>query len=175
VETGVVVFLDGPYECGQPRPRPPLVAENGMTFVYSEIQNTIYALDPNLTPMAGWPFEPGAPLQRRDPEREGDGINCASLATPAVDPGGTLYLPLQARQQSVGGTLMAVGSDGQVRPGWPVELRRPGAEFWSLVVGSDGTVYALAIEPEPGNSSSASILAIAPDSTVFWTTTIIDP
>ena len=62
-----------------------------------------------------------------------------------------------------------------MRPSWPVELRRPGAEFWSVVVGSDGTAYALAIEPEPGDTSSASILAIAPDSTVLWTTTIIDP
>jgi hypothetical protein len=62
-----------------------------------------------------------------------------------------------------------------MRPGWPVELRRPGAEFWSVTVGSDGTAYALAMEPEPGGTSSASILAIAPDSTVRWTTTIVDP
>ena len=65
--------------------------------------------------------------------------------------------------------------DGRVNPGWPVELKRPGAEFWSVAVGPDGTAYALAIEPEAGGKSSASILAIAPDSTVRWTTTIIDP
>ncbi len=35
--------------------------------------------------------------------------------------------------------------------------------------------YALAIEPETGDASSASILAIAPDSTVLYRTTIIDP
>jgi hypothetical protein len=34
---------------------------------------------------------------------------------------------------------------------------------------------AFAIEPEAGGASSASILAIAPDSTVRWTTTIVDP
>ena len=62
-----------------------------------------------------------------------------------------------------------------MRLGWPVELRRPGAEFWSVVVGSDGTAYGLAIEPETGATSSASILAIAPDSIVLWTTTIIEP
>jgi hypothetical protein len=62
-----------------------------------------------------------------------------------------------------------------VPSGWPVELQRPGAEFWSVVVGSDGTAYALAIEPEAGGVSSATILAIAADSTVVYTTTIIDP
>jgi hypothetical protein len=62
-----------------------------------------------------------------------------------------------------------------VRPGWPVVLTRPGAEFWSVVVGADGTAYALAIEPEAGSASWATVLAIAPDSTVLWTTTIIDP
>jgi len=62
-----------------------------------------------------------------------------------------------------------------VRPGWPVELRRPGAEFWSVVVGSDGTAYVLAIEPEPGDTTSATVLAIAPDSSVLYRTTIIDP
>lgn len=73
------------------------------------------------------------------------------------------------------GASGAVGPDGRVRPGWPVELTRPGAEFWSVVVGSDRTVYALAVEPEAGDTSSASILAIAPDSTVRSTTTIIEP
>jgi hypothetical protein len=60
-------------------------------------------------------------------------------------------------------------------PGWLVELQRPGAAFWSVVVGSDGIAYGLAIEPETGDVSSASILAIAPDSTVLYITTIIEP
>jgi len=37
------------------------------------------------------------------------------------------------------------------------------------------TAYALAIELESSRTSSASILAIAPDSTVRYSTTIIDP
>jgi hypothetical protein len=62
-----------------------------------------------------------------------------------------------------------------VRAGWPVELKRPGAEFWSVVVGPDGTVYAQAIEPESGDRSSATILAIARDSPVLYTTTVVEP
>ena len=128
--------------------------------------------------MRGWPYRPATPLVRPDPLRPDpreDGIFCAPLGRPAVGPDSVLYLPLQARDATVGGSIVAVGPDGRVRAGWPVELRRPGAEFWSVVVGSDGTAYALAIEPEPGDASSASILAIAPDSTVLYRTTIIDP
>jgi hypothetical protein len=42
-------------------------------------------------------------------------------------------------------------------------------------VGPDGTAYALAIEPESSRTSSASIVAITPDSTVRYRTTIINP
>lgn len=43
-----------------------------------------------------------------------------------------------------------------------------------LRVGSDGTGFALAVEPEAGDTSSASILAIAPDSTALSITTILE-
>jgi len=162
-------------DCGGALPRPPLVAEDGTIFVFSEIDTAVLALDPSLEVMRGWPYRPATPLVRpyyADPRYE---ISCSSLGVPVVGPDSTLYMPLQARDEAVGGSLVAVGPDGRVRPGWPIELRRPGAEFWSVVVGSDGTAYALAIEPETGDTSSASILAIAPDSTVLYTTTIIDP
>lgn len=173
--TAEIVIPDGPYECGLPIPPPPLVARDGTIFVFSEIDTAVFALDRSLEVMRGWPYRPTMQLERPNPQSGAEGISCPSLALPAVGPDSTLYLPLQAGDATVGGSLVAVGPDGRVRPGWPVELRRPGAEFWSVVVGSDGTVYALAIEPEPGDTSSASILAIAPDSTVLWTTTIIDP
>ena len=175
IATGVVAYSDGPYECGAPIPRPPLIAQDGTTFVFSEIDTAVYALDPSLEVMGGWPYRPATPLERPDPRRGGDGISCTSLALPALGPDSSLYLPLQAGDPAVGGSIAAVDPDGRVRPGWPVELLRPGAQFWSVVVGSDGTAYALAVEPETGDSSSASILAIAPDSTVLWTATIIEP
>ena len=165
----------GAYECFPFSPKPPIVARDGTIFVISEIDTAVFALDPSLEVRRGWPYRPATPLVRPgypDPRYD---IDCGSLGVPAVGPDSVLYMPLQARDPTVGGSLVAVGPDGRVRPGWPVELRRPGAEFWSVVVGSDGTVYALAIEPEPGDASSASVLAIAPDSTVLYTTTIIDP
>ena len=175
VKTSELVVNDGPYECGTPIPPLPLVAQDGTTFVFSEIDTAFVALDASLEVMGGWPYRPATPLVRRDPPSNPDGITCPSLAVPAIGPDNTIYLPLQARDQTVGGSILALGPDGRARPGWPVELRRPGSQFWSVIVGSDGTAYALAIEPESGDSSSASILAVAPDSTVLWTTTIIEP
>jgi len=173
--TGEIVFGDGPYEGGLPVPDPPLVTRDGTIFVFSEIDPAIFALDPMLGVMRGWPYRPETPLVSRVARPNHEGITGRSLAIPAVGPDSTLYLPLQARDATAGGSLVAAGPDGKVRPGWPVELTRPGAEFWSVVVGSDGTVYALAVEPESGGRSSASILAIAPDSTVLYTTTIVEP
>lgn len=158
--------------CGPP---PPVVAEDGTTFLVSEEGGTtVYGLDATGHVMAGWPYrdtvglqwsvvslgEPGTPSWRSDP---------------AVGPGDVLYLLHPPRAATLGGTIVAIGPDGRVRPGWPVILKRPGAEFASVVVAPDGTAYALAIEPESGDGSSASILAIAPDSTVLYTTAIIDP
>lgn len=161
--------------CYADSPIAPLVADDGTAFVISEVDTAVYALDRSLTVISGWPFTPAMPIEQpfyEDPRHE---INCPSFAAPAVGPDSTLYLPLQARDETIGGSLVAVGRDGRVRPGWPVELKRIGAEFWSVVVGSDGTVYALVIEPEADEGSSASILAIAPDSTVVSVTTIIEP
>jgi len=98
-----------------------------------------------------------------------------NLTAPAIGPDNVIYLMHAAADPSVGGSVVAIGPDGRVRPGWPVELKRPGAEFWSVVIGSDGTAYALAVEPESADDFSATILAIAPDSTVRYTTTIIEP
>jgi len=59
--------------------------------------------------------------------------------------------------------------------GWPVGLKRRGSEIWSIVVGSNGTAYSLAVEPEPNGSHSATILTLAADSTVRYTLTIVEP
>jgi len=158
-------------------PQPPVIARDGTTFVYSELDTAVYSLDPSLSIKAGWPFRPSAPLVEARPgfESEHEAGYCPPPVVPAVGPDGAIYLPLRATSSTVGGSLVAVDPDGRVRAGWPLELKRPGAEFWSVVVGSDGTAYALAIEPEAGRASSATILAIAPDSTIVYTTTIIDP
>ncbi len=163
--------------CSAYVPRPPVVSPDGTIFVYSEAAAAVFALDPSLAVLRGWPYEPAMPLIRPAPgfESEQEAGFCPTPAVPAAGPDGTLYLLLEPRTKAVGGSVVALGRSGKVRTGWPVVLRRAGSEFWSVVVGPDGTVYALAIEPEAGDTKSASVLAIAPDSLVRYTTTIIDP
>jgi hypothetical protein len=161
--------------CQPVLPKPPIVARDGTHYVFGGVDAAIYALDPSLKVRSGWPFEPATPLERTGYDDPLTDYFCPSFGLPAVGPDSTLYLPLQARDGSVGGSIVAVGPDGRVRSGWPVELRKPGAAFWSIVVGADGTAFALAIEPETGGASSATILAIAPNSTVRYTTTVIEP
>ena len=162
-------------DCVAGAPPVPVVAGDGTTFLWSEMDPDIFALDRSLAVRAGWPYRPPTAVEIPDPWRGIDGLNCSRPAVPTGGPDGSLHLPLQARNHDVGGAIVAVGTDGRIRRGWPVELKRAGSEFWSVVVGADGTAYALAIEPESGGRSSASVLAIAPDSTVAYATTIIDP
>ena len=163
--------------CTASVPRPPVVAPDGTVFLYSEAAAPVYALDPSLAVLRGWPYTPAEPLVRPAPgfETEQEAGFCPTPAVPAAGPDGTLYLLLEPRTNAVGGSVVALRRNGRVLKGWPVVLRRAGSEFWSVVVGPDGTVYALAIEPEAGGTKSASVLAIAPDSLVRYTTTIIDP
>jgi hypothetical protein len=156
-------------------PAAPLVGPDGTAFVIDNwLGTTVVGLNPSGQVMAGWPYrtQRGPSASTCCPE---DSDPVVSFASPAIGPDNVLFLLHAAATESVGGSLVAVGLDGRVRPGWPVELKRPGAEFWSVVVGSDGTAYALAIEPESGNTFSATILAIAPDSTVRYVSTIIEP
>jgi hypothetical protein len=170
--TDACVGIEGSCEA----PAAPLVGADGTTFVIGFDNGTIVvAVSPSGRVMAGWPYRSDAGLQGTGACPPGAACEGTNLALPTIGPDSTLYLPLQARNSKVGGSLVAVGLDGRVRAGWPVELKRLGAEFWSVVVGSDGTAYALAVEPETGVDSSATILAIAPDSAIRYRTTIIDP
>jgi hypothetical protein len=159
----------GPFD-GAP---PPVVVEDGTTYLVTEDRGTtVYGLDATGQVMAGWPYREAVGLQWEycPPDTGGS----CRRPDPAVGTG-ALYLLHPPRSATLGGSIVAIGRDGLVRPGWPVVLTRGGSHFRRVVTAPDGTVYALAVEPEVGDSSSASILAIGPDSTVIWTTTIVEP
>jgi hypothetical protein len=92
---------------------------------------------------------------------------------PAMGPNGEIVVAVMAA--AAGGELVVVEANGFEREGWPVTLNREGSAFWSVVTGETGVTYALAIEPEDGGSFSGTILAIDPDSTVRWATTLVEP
>jgi hypothetical protein len=158
-------------------PAAPLVGPDGTTFVVGAYFNgtAVAGVSPSGQALAGWPYRSDARHQTKGICPAGAVCEGSNLTTPALGLANGIYLLHGARANTVGGNIVAVGPNGRVRPGWPVELRLPGSAFWSVVVGPDGTAYALAIEPESGASSSATVLAIAPNGSVPYRTTIIDP
>jgi hypothetical protein len=155
-------------------PGPPLVGADGTAFVSGAPANApentvVVGLDSSGRVMPGWPQTPcWYPV---------GGAWLDAIAS-ALGPGKVVYSLCAAPdaessvEPTTGGSIVATGPDGRVRPGWPLVLSSPRAEIRSAVVGSDGTVYAVAIEPESDHLSSATIIAIAPDGTIRSRTTV---
>ncbi|MGO9179064.1 MAG: baseplate J/gp47 family protein [Candidatus Limnocylindrales bacterium] len=158
-------------------PAAPLVTADGTAYVIGSVQGdaAVFGLDPSGKVMVGWPYRAAVGLQWQG-ECPAQVTRCSlQLATPAVGPGDILFLSQAAPDAMAGGSLVELSPDGHVPPGWPITLRRPGAAVWSVVVGSDGTLWALAVEPEAGGQSSATVLAITSDGTVRSRVTIVEP
>jgi hypothetical protein len=157
-------------------PAPPLVGADGTTFIIDTVGGTTVAgLGPSGQVLAGWPYHSDRELENTGFCGPGD-TGCGQFrAAPTIGPDNVLYLLRAAANSSAGGSIIAVGQDGKVVKGWPVGLTRAGSEFWSVVVGPDGTVYVLAVEPEPNRSYSATILSIAANSHVLDKVTIVEP
>ena len=161
---------------GDPYPGAPIVAADGSTFIVSteDVGTTIMGLDADGQSLSGWPYRSKLGIQFID-RCEAEDTGCGSNRTPiGIDSHDVLYLVHEAANSSAGGSLVAIGPDGRIRDGWPVGLRRAGSVFWGLEVNPDGGAYALAIEPE-GKGHSATIVAVDADSTVRYTTTIVEP
>ena len=169
----------------------PVVAPDGSAFVVAEEGDypfngtTAYAIDKSGNLRAGWPDRTSTGLVWAG-ECGCSATGCGSWRSdPVAAPDGSLHLLQLAPSAGTGGSVVAVGMDGAVKAGWPVVLRRAGAQFSSVAVGPDGTAFALAIEPEEylppdecgvkTSLDSATILAINPDGTVRYRTTIVSP
>jgi anti-sigma factor RsiW len=163
---------------GADYPGSPIVAGDGTSYIVQSVdgQTRVQALDPGGQRVVGWPYESDLGLQEVGGGCPAGDTGCGSfLAAPVVAPGNVLFLIEEAANSADGSRLVALAQDGRVVDGWPVQLRRAGSEFWSIVAGPDGRVYALAIEPEPNGAHSATILAIAPDSDVQFNVTVVEP
>jgi hypothetical protein len=157
-------------------PGPPIVAIDGTAFIVEAeaSRTTVVGLDPSGKPLPGWPYRSTDAVQWSGECGSGD-TGCGWFRqAPQIGPSNALYLLNEAAGSSTGGSIVAIGADGLVRDGWPVGLRRAGSAFSSVVIAPSGIAWALVTEPEK-KGSSATILAIAEDSTVLWTTTIVEP
>ena len=171
-------------------PMPPLVAADGSAWLVTDTTATAVDAAGRIRP--GWPYRASASLGPVGwcPPCDLCGVPCAIdcsdwRTTPILGPDNVLYLLQDAPSSTTGGQISAIGLDGKMRDGWPVQLRRPKATFNSAVLGPDGTLYALVIEPEtyrdpPADSScvateSATVLAIDPDGQVRYRVTVVEP
>ena len=164
----------GPYI-----PQSPLVGPDGSVWVVG--RTSAYAFDPKGRLRDGWPVK-----LRGEPGSTGycgpcGDTDCYTHPTvPFIDQAGTLYVLRAPSSKSTGGSVLAIGLDGKVVPGWPVRLKRAGSEFWYGKVGPDGTVFVDAYEPEPKlrqcpEAMSLTTLALRPDSTIRYRVTLVDP
>ena len=160
---------------GEDYPGPPIVADDGTTFLVSTDNDDtlVVTLDRAGKPAAGWPYRSRVAMAWTGYCSDGCAGFGQKRAPAVIGPGRVLYLLRASATGAKGGSIVAIRPSGRVRHGWPVTLRRPGSEFWSVSVATDGTVWALAIERE-SNGSSATILSIAPNGKVRWTRTIVD-
>jgi hypothetical protein len=173
---GLPMTAAGEWDGAGAAPNGPMLAADGTAFVVGDLagRTEAYAIDPSGLPMPGWPYRlaAGSQMQGTCPPLT---VGCLIWRTiPSVGPDDTLYLLLAAADTKSGGSIVAIAPDGQVRAGWPVQLPAAGAGFWSAVVGSDGTVYALAVEPS-ASRNSWTLYAIGPDGTVRARTPVVKP
>jgi WD40 repeat protein len=153
-------------------PSSPLVAADGTVYLMD--LGTIHAFDRVLQALSGWPMD--VPGELVLPVAPGfDGLTCDWGVGPVAGPDGTLYLSLEPASKSRGGRLDAIAKDGKRPAGWPVKLSRAGSTFWDVAVGEDGTVHALAVEPEGSRKASATLCSIDPDSEVRYAVTLLEP
>ncbi|HEY5435007.1 MAG TPA: hypothetical protein VIK13_07225, partial [Candidatus Limnocylindrales bacterium] len=157
-------------------PAPPIVSTDGTVFLIQDGDSglKVLALDPAGKVMAGWPYQAAVHLEWQG-RCGGQDAGCGVMrTTPVVGPGNVLHLLLAAADATKGGSIVAIGPDGAVRPGWPVVLPEAGSAFRSVVVGPDGTAYAVVLDrvTEP---TTATVLAIDPDGTIRYRVPIVAP
>ena len=96
---------------------------------------------------------------------------------PVVDAAGRVRLLLGdiGYDQKLGSRATLV-QNGRTVAGWPVTLRKATSHFVDLAVDAAGVTYALAVEGSPTpETMSETLLAIAPDGTVLYRTTVLEP
>jgi len=134
----------------------------------------VRGFDATAQPLPGWPYEPETGIVLRGECGPND-TGCQPWYEPPVAAPRGLVYTLETGPEGMGGRINVVNLDATTRSGWPVTLQREGASWDSVTIGENRIAYAVAIEPEPNNKSSISILAFAPNGTRQWITTLVEP
>jgi hypothetical protein len=152
----------------------PLVDERGRVWVTAN--GTIHGFDEQGNQLSGFPYEPETDLAEGGRSCDtGTSDPCDGWPkAPRLAPGSLIHA-LETGPDGKGERITVVNRDGSIRTGWPKTLQRAGAAWDSVTIGDNRTAYAVAVEPEPRDDASISILAFAPNGTREWIQTLIEP
>jgi len=154
-------------------PLPPLVDEHGR--LWATTGEEILGFDQNGASLDGFPYDPETGLVTRGGDCGEQDTGCqSSVAPPQLAPQSLIYT-LENAPAGKGERLNVVNRDGSIRSGWPNTLKRAGARWESVIIGSNRVAYAVANEPEANGEASVTIVAYAPNGTVTWKLTVIEP
>ena len=131
-------------------------------------------LDGTGTTVPGWPYAPATAWAERGTCAPPDTGCQPWFEPPRLAPRGLVYA-LESGADGMGERITVINPDGSIRSGWPKTLQRPGATWDSVTIGENRIAYAVAIEPEPNDESSISVLAFAPNGTREWIRTLVEP
>ena len=153
-------------------PLAPIADDRGNLWLLADGQ--VHAYDTTAEPIPGWPYEPetGILVLGECPPTD---TGCQPWYEPPVAAPRALLYTLETAPEGMGGRINVVNLDGTIRSGWPKTLQRDGASWDSVTIGENRRAYAVAVEPEPNNQSSISVLAFAPNGTQEWIRTIVEP
>ena len=153
-------------------PVAPLVNERGQTSVL--VDDRMLRLDGTGTTVPGWPYAPDTAWAERGTCGPPDTGCQPWFEPPRLAPRGLVYA-LESGPDGRGERITVINPDGSIRSGWPKTLQRPGAKWESVTIGENRIAYAVAVEPEPNDKASISILAFAPNGTREWISTLVEP
>lgn len=160
-----------------PATAPPFLAPDGRVVVllpHDEATDIALSVDGDGAETAGWPAELGGLVETRC--LFGD-TPCTGSIAPAIGPDGTLYVALATPGEQdggpvdteAGGSIVAIQSDGDIAPGWPVQLAHR-THVLDLSVEADGTVIARGVICAPAGceeGTETTILTFASGGTLL--------
>ena len=154
-------------------PLAPLIDDRGRAWLVHD--GRILGFHADGSSLDGYPYEPKTSLLERGNDCGPADTGCQSWIDPPQLAPGSLIYALETAPGGEGGRMTVINRDGSIRSGWPKTLQREGAAWDSVTIGENRIAYAVAVEPEPGDKFSASILAFAPNGTREWITTLVEP
>jgi hypothetical protein len=153
-------------------PMAPVVGDTGRTLVV--VDDRILSFDGTGEALPGWPYEVETGFVERGACGPQDTGCQPWIEPPRLAPRGLIYA-LETPPEGQGERITAVNADGSIRSGWPKTLQREGASWDSVTIAENRIAYAVAIEPEPNDEASISILAFAPNGTREWIRVLVEP